>query len=218
MNDVAEIGFAAHWKYKGITDKQSELDLWMKEIKQKLGGTNQSSLDFFDSFNLNIFTSEILVFTPSGEIITLPKDATVLDFAFEIHSSLAYQCIGAKIGRNVVGINHVLSSGDIVEILNSSNQKPTEKWFQYVTTPKARKGLNKLFSNEQQVKVEEGKQLFKNLINKDNILVDNKVIKKILKHYQLTTKKDLYLKIGTKHIEIDDLTTVLKAKATDRLV
>jgi GTP diphosphokinase / guanosine-3',5'-bis(diphosphate) 3'-diphosphatase len=218
MNDVAEIGFAAHWKYKGITDKQSELDLWMKEIKQKLGGTNQSSLDFFDSFNLNIFTSEILVFTPSGEIITLPKDATVLDFAFEIHSSLAYQCIGAKIGRNVVGINHVLSSGDIVEILNSSNQKPTEKWFQYVTTPKARKGLNKLFSNEQQVKVEEGKLLFKNLINKDNILVDNKVIKKILKHYQLTTKKDLYLKIGTKRIEIEDLTTVLKAKATDRLV
>jgi GTP pyrophosphokinase len=218
MNDLAEIGFAAHWKYKGITDTKSELDLWMKEIKQKLSGSSASSQDFFDSFNLNIFSSEILVFTPSGEIITLPKDSTVLDFAFEIHTSLAYQCIGAKIGRNVVALNHVLSSGDIVEILNSGTQRPTEKWYQYITTAKARKGLNKLFNSEQQIQIDEGKMIFKNLISNHNILVDNKVIKKILKHYILKTKKELYLKIGTGQIDKEDLTNVLRIKATDRLI
>jgi GTP diphosphokinase / guanosine-3',5'-bis(diphosphate) 3'-diphosphatase len=218
MNDIAEIGFAAHWKYKGVTDKQSELDIWMKEIKQKLGGSNQSSLDFFDSFNLNIFTSEILVFTPSGEIITLPKDATVLDFAFEIHTSLAYQCIGAKIGRNVVPLNHVLGSGDIIEILNSGTQRPTEKWYQFITTPKARKGLNKLFKSEQKIQVDAGRHAFKLLVSKNNLLVDNKVIKEILKHYQLGSKRDLYYKIGDEQVDKEDLSTILKAKATDRLI
>jgi len=218
MNDIAEIGFAAHWKYKGVTDKKSELDLWMKEIKQKLGGSNQSSQDFFDSFNLNVFTSEILVFTPSGEIITLPKDATVLDFAFEIHTNLAYQCIGAKIGRNVVALNHVLHSGDIVEILNSGNQRPTEKWYQFITTIKARKGLNKLFKSEQKILVDAGRHTFKLLVNQLNLLVDNKVIKEIFKHYHLDSKWDLFYQIGDGQIDSEELSTVLKTKATDRLI
>jgi GTP diphosphokinase / guanosine-3',5'-bis(diphosphate) 3'-diphosphatase len=218
MNDIAEIGFAAHWKYKGISDKQHELDIWMKEIKQKLGGSNQSTLDFFDSFNLNLFTSEVLVFTPAGEIVTMPKGVTVLDFAFEIHTNIAYQCIGAKIGRNVVSINHVLRSGDIVEILTSTSQKPTQKWYQFVSTEKARKGLNKLFKSEQEDKVNSGRRIFKSIIHDNNILVDNKVVKEILKQYGFEQKRELYFKLGSNYIDKDDLLTVLKSKATDRLL
>ncbi len=218
MNDMAEIGFAAHWKYKGVEDKESELDIWIKEIKEKLGDADNQTQDFFDSFNLNIFSSEILVFTPQGEIVTLPKDATVLDFAFEIHTDLAFNCIGAKIGRNVVPINHVLGSGDIVEILSSDSQKPNEQWLHFVKTSKARKGLNRIFHQEKIKQINEGRKLFKYLVAKNNILVDGKVIKKLLKHFHLASKKDLYLQVGNEELSKNELVTVLKEKATDRLI
>ncbi|MDF1547714.1 MAG: RelA/SpoT family protein [Bacteroidales bacterium] len=218
MNDLAEIGFAAHWKYKGISDKETDLDIWIKEIKDKLGDSSDSSQDFFDSFNLNIFASEVLVFTPSGEIVTLPKDSTVLDFAFEIHTDLAFNCIGAKIGRNVVPLNHVLSSGDIVEILSSTSQKPSEQWFHFVTTTKARKALNKVFNSEKIHHIETGRKIFKYLVAKNNILVDGKVLKNLLKHFSLSTKKELYLQIGNEAIAQNELVAVLKEKATDRLI
>jgi len=218
MNDLAEIGFAAHWKYKGVEDKKSELDIWINEIKDKLGDSDNSSQDFFDSFNLNIFSSEILVFTPQGEIVTLPKDATVLDFAFEIHTDLAFNCIGAKIGRNVVPLNHVLSSGDIVEILSSDSQKPNEQWLHFVITSKARKGLSKVFHQEKLKHINEGRKIFKYLIAKNNILVDGKVIKKLLKHFHIAAKKELYLQIGNEELNRDDLVSVLKELATDRLI
>jgi GTP pyrophosphokinase len=214
MNDLAEMGFAAHWKYKGITDKKSELDLWIKEIKEKLGDANNFSQDFFDSFNLNLFSSEVLVFTPKGEIITLPKDATVLDFAFEIHTDLAYNCIGAKIGRNVVPLNHILSSGDIIEILSSTNQKPTEQWYHFVTTAKSRRGLNKVFHIEKLHDISEGKKIFKYLVAKDNMFIDNKVMKKVLKHYHLASKKELYLQIGRDAIDRTNLISIINQKST----
>jgi len=218
MNELAEIGFAAHWKYKGVTDKKSEIDHWISEIKSKLSDKNESKLDFFDSFKLNIFSSEILVFTPKGEIINLPKDSTVLDFAFEIHSDIAYQCIGAKIGRSVVALNHKLSSGDIVEVLSSSGQKPTKEWYHFAGTTKAKKALNKIFKAERAHNITEGKKMLQYLISKNNILVDSKVISNILKHYKLSGKKELYFRIGNGKINKKNLGEVLKEKATDHLI
>lgn len=218
MNELAEMGFAAHWKYKGMEDKQSDLDLWIKEIKEKLGGADNHSQDFFDSFNLNIFSSEILVFTPAGEIVTLPKDATVLDFAFEIHTDLAFNCIGAKIGRNVVPINHILGSGDIVEVLSSESQHPNEQWLHFIKTSKARKSLNRLFHQEKIKQINEGRKLFKYLVAKNNILVDGKVIKRLLKNYHLDSKSDLYLQLGNDELNRDEMIAVLKEMATDRLI
>ncbi len=218
MNELAEIGFAAHWKYKGIADQKTELDHWINEIKEKLGNTEHFAQEFFDSFNLNLFSSEVLVFTPKGEIITLPKNATVLDFAFEIHTDLAFNCIGAKIGRNVVPLNHVLSSGDIIEILSSTNQKPSEQWYNFITTQKSRKGLNKVFHIEKVHDINEGKKIFKYLISKHNMFVDNKVIKKILKHYHLASKKELYLQIGRESIDRSDLISIINQKATVALM
>ncbi len=218
MNELAEIGFAAHWKYKGVADQKSELDHWINEIKEKLGDTEHFAQEFFDSFNLKLFSSEVLVFTPKGEIITLPKNATVLDFAFEVHTDLAFNCIGAKIGRNVVPLNHELSSGDIIEILSSTNQKPSEQWYHYVTTAKSRKGLNKVFHIEKVHDINEGKKIFKYLIAKHNMFVDNKVIKKILKHYHLASKKELYLQIGRESIDRTDLISIINQKATVALM
>ncbi len=218
MNDQAEIGFAAHWKYKGITDKKNELDLWIKEIKEKLNNRQESDLDFFDSFKLNIFSSEILVFTPKGEIINLPRDATVLDFAFEIHSDLAFKCIGAKIGRTAVPLNYRLSSGDIVEILTSSNQKPAKEWYHFVNTSKAKKALNKIFKKERIKNIRQGKKMMQYLIAKNNILVDAKVINSLLKHYKLQNKKELYYQIGSEKINKKELSKILKEKSTDRLI
>ncbi len=218
MNDQAEIGFAAHWKYKGITDKKNELDLWIKEIKEKLNNRQESDLDFFDSFKLNIFSSEILVFTPKGEIINLPRDATVLDFAFEIHSDLAFKCIGAKIGRTAVPLNYRLSSGDIVEILTSSNQKPAKDWYHFVNTSKAKKALNKIFKKERIKNIRQGKKMMQYLIAKNSILVDAKVINSLLKHYKLQNKKELYYQIGSEKINTKELSKILKEKSTDRLI
>ncbi len=218
MNELAEIGFAAHWKYKGITDKKNELDLWINEIKEKLNNRYESELDFFDSFKLNIFSSEILVFTPKGEIINLPKDATVLDFAFEIHSDLAFKCIGAKIGRSAVPLNHRLSSGDIVEILTSSNQKPGKEWYHFVNTSKAKKALNKIFKKERIKNIRQGKKIMQYLIAKNNILVDTKVINNLLKHYKLQNKKELYYQIGSEKINKKELSKILIEKSTDRLI
>ena len=218
MNEFAEIGFAAHWKYKGISDKQSDLDLWIKEIKEKLNNRYENEFEFFDSFKLDVFESEILVFTPKGKIINLPKDATVLDFAFEIHSDLAFHCIGAKIGRNAVPINHKLSSGDIVEILSSANQKPDKEWYHYVNTSKAKKALNKLFKKERIKNIRQGKKIMQYLIAQNNVLVDSKVIRNILKYYKLPNKKELYYQIGSEKIDTKELEKVLKEKSTERLI
>jgi len=218
MDDIAEKGFASHWKYKGIKDKKSELDIWINEIKDKLQNSNGGNFDFFDSFNINLFSSEILVFTPKGKIITLAKDATVLDFAFEIHSDLALTCIGAKIGHTVVPINYKLNSGDIVEVLTSKKQRPVKKWFSYVITSKAKKALNKVFYEEKQFHIREGKKIFKYIIAKNKILVDTKIFKKVLKHYNVTTKKDFYFKVGNGLIEKNDLLSKLKEKSSNKLV
>jgi len=218
MDEIAEKGYASHWKYKGIKDKSSELDIWINQIKEKLKNSNGGNFDFFDSFNINVFSSEILVFTPKGKIITLPKDATVLDFAFEIHSDLAYRCIGAKIGHTVVPINYKLNSGDIIEILTLKKQKPLKKWLSFVVSSKAKNSLNKIFYNEKQDNIKTGKKIFKHLIAKNKILINSKILKDILKHYKLNSKKELYLKIGNGLIEKKSFIKKLKEKSYNKLI
>jgi len=218
MDDIAEKGYASHWKYKGVNDKTSELDIWINEIRDKLKGGNVGNSDFFDSFNINLFSSEILVFTPKGKIITLVKNATVLDFAFEINKDLAYSCIGAKIGHTVVPINYKLNSGDIVEILTSKKQKPVKKWLSYVVSLKAENVLNEIFYYEKKQQIKRGKQIFKSLIVKNRILIDSKILKKIIKQYKLTSKKDFYFKISNGLIEKKSLVSKLKEKSTNKLV
>lgn len=122
MNDIAEKGLAAHWKYKTGENDESELDKWMKTIKELLENPEPNAIDFIDTFKLNLFASEIFVFTPKGEIKTIPQGSTALDFAFEIHSDIGEHCIGAKVNHKLVPLSHTLQSGDQIEILTSKNR------------------------------------------------------------------------------------------------
>ena len=140
MNDVAEQGFAAHWKYKegGGSEDEGELEKWLKTIKEILDDPQPDAIDFLDTIKLNLFTSEIFVFTPKGDIKTLPQGATALDFAYALHSDIGNKCIGAKVNHRLVPLSHPLSSGDQVEVLTSRSQEPQPEWLNFVTTAKAR--------------------------------------------------------------------------------
>ncbi|PID91842.1 MAG: GTP pyrophosphokinase, partial [Bacteroidetes bacterium] len=137
MNEIAERGFAAHWKYKEKGSPESELDKWIKRIRETLESPSGNAMEFLDDFKLNLFASEIMVFTPKGHIITLPQGATALDFAYEIHTEIGNKAIGAKVNHKLVPLGHKLSSGDQVEMLTTSVQKPTLEWYQNATTVKA---------------------------------------------------------------------------------
>ena len=140
MNDVAEQGFAAHWKYKegGGSEDEGELEKWLRTIKEILDDPQPDAIDFLDTIKLNLFTSEIFVFTPKGDIKTLPQGATALDFAYALHSDIGNKCIGAKVNHRLVPLSHPLSSGDQVEVLTSRSQEPQPEWLNFVTTAKAR--------------------------------------------------------------------------------
>ncbi len=142
MDEIAERGFAAHWKYKGMNAQESELDKWIKKIRETLENPQGDALEFLDDFKLNLFASEILVFTPKGEIRNLPKDATALDFAYDIHSQIGNKAIGAKVNYRLEPLNHVLKSGDQVEIITSDKAKPQREWLDFVITAKAKASIN----------------------------------------------------------------------------
>ena len=145
MDDIAEKGYAAHWKYKDQNSKESSLDNWINQIRELLENPEANAIDFIDDFKLNLFSSEIFIFTPNGDLITLPKQATALDFAFEIHSDVGAHCLGAKVNGKLVPLSHKLTSGDQVEIITSNKQKPKKDWLRFVVTARY-KIKNKIFS------------------------------------------------------------------------
>ena len=145
MDRIAEHGFAAHYKYKGAASIEQELEKWLEHIREVLHGTDTDAFEFLDEFKLNLFSSEIIVFSPKGEMFNLPKKATVLDFAYEIHTHLGDKCIGAKINQNLVSLSHELTSGDQIEILTAENQEPKIEWLNYVTTAKAKSKIKNAF-------------------------------------------------------------------------
>ena len=151
MHEIAERGLAAHWKYKSGQSDESELDKWLKTIKELLENPEPNAIDFIDTFKLNLFASEIFVFTPKGDIKTIAKNATALDFAFMLHSDIGYQSIAAKVNHKLVPLNTKLNSGDQVEILTSKKQTPQQEWLTYVTTAHARSKLQNYFKKEEKI-------------------------------------------------------------------
>ena len=139
MNEIAEKGFAAHWKYKEAPNAESSgLDQWLQKVRELLNNPESNALDFLDDFKMNLFSDEIFIFTPKGALMQLPANATALDFAFEIHTHVGSKCIGAKVNHKLVPLSHQLKSGDQVEIITSPNQKPNSQWLDYVTTSRAK--------------------------------------------------------------------------------
>lgn len=204
MDEIAERGFAAHWKYKiGSGEEESELTVWLRTIKDILEDPNPSAVDFLDTLKLNLFAAEIVVFTPKGELVTLPQHSTVLDMAYALHSDLGNRCIAGKVNHKLVPISQRLESGDQVEVLTSQNQKPKEEWMNFLATAKARTRLRAALRREQAPVVERGKQMLSKYLADAEVKETNEVITKIMSFYHISTRDQFYYRLGAEEITLD---------------
>lgn len=195
MDDIAEKGFAAHWKYKeNRIEEDTELDKWLKTIQEILANPNPNAIDFLDTVKMNLFSSEIFVFTPKGEIKTLPQGATALDFAYNIHTRIGDHCLGAKVNHSLVPLSYKLKSGDQVEILTSQSQNPQPEWLNFVTSAKARTKIEASLRRQKRLIAEKGKTMLEEFLGNDNI--DNTLYNNILNYYKIEKREDLYFHIG----------------------
>lgn len=212
MDEIAEKGFAAHWKYKiGESDEESELSAWLKTIQDILENPEPNAMDFLDTLKLNLFASEIVVFTPKGKLITLPKDSTVLDLAFELHSELGSKCIAGKVNHKLVPMSYKLQSGDQVEVLTSQTQTPKAEWAYMMVTAKGKTSLRAALRKEQQPYINKGKTIFDNFIDDNEILLNNEIITKLQGYFNVANRDELYLALGKGEIELDDnVTKIIK--------
>ena len=220
MEDIAERGFAAHWKYKKATISQNEdeFDKWLKKIRTALNSPTENAIDFLDNFKLSLYTSEIVVFTPKGEARKLPFGATALDFAYEIHSKIGNSAIGAKINHKIEPLTTPLNSGDQIEIITAENARPKPEWLEIVTTAKAKQGVKSFLKREQQNNLERGIKLFEERMQKLNIKLSGRVLRKVVPAYNCSNKEELYSKIGSGIIQLDDLEKILKSSSTKKLL
>ncbi len=217
MDEIAERGFAAHYKYKNINDVENELDRWLQKIKEMLQSPESDALEFLDEFKMNLYSSEIVVFTPKGRMITLPKNATVIDFAYEIHSQLGNHCIGAKINHKLVPISHVLQSGDQVEVLSSKTQTPQLSWLNILITAKAKTKVKQSFKLDRKKHIEQGRKIIEDQLAKYKIIPSSDTLKKLSSYYNLTNKEQLYAQVGMGFLELDNLDVVLQTRRENKL-
>lgn len=205
MDEIAEKGFAAHWKYKiGEGEEESELNAWLKTIKDILDNPEPSAIDFLDTVKLNLFSSEIVVFTPKGELITLPSGATVLDAAFALHSEIGIHCIAGKVNHKLVPLSAKLSSGDQVEILTSQSQVPQPEWADFLVTAHARTRLRAALRKQRQPLTSKGREILRDWLDSHNIPDTNAVISKILGTYHVANRDELCYQLGKEEIMLGD--------------
>lgn len=207
MDEIAEKGFAAHWKYKdkGTQEKESALDHWLGKIRESLENTDAGALDFIDDFKLNLFSDEIFVFTPNGELKKLPKDSTALDFAFDIHSQVGSHCLGAKVNNKLVPLSFKLKSGDQVEIITSKKQTPKDDWLKYVVTAKAKSKIKELLKEEKKRIAKEGKETLHKKLEQYHIPYSSDNISALEKFYHEESALDLYFKIAKGKINLNKI-------------
>jgi GTP diphosphokinase / guanosine-3',5'-bis(diphosphate) 3'-diphosphatase len=218
MDDIAERGFAAHWKYKTDSSHESELDKWLKRIRELLSNTNSDALEFLDDFKLNLFASEIFIFTPKGDTKTLPVNSTVLDFAYEIHTEIGHKAIGAKVNHKLVSLNHVLKSGDQVEIITSDTYRSRLEWLDDVKTIKAKTAIKDALKAENKNRIEKGKKLLEEKLSDLKLRPNARIIQKLLPAYDVSNKDEFYSKVGTGIIQLEDLEQVLKRNTKSKWV
>ncbi|GAB6010505.1 RelA/SpoT family protein [Viscerimonas tarda] len=205
MDDIAEKGFAAHWKYKeGKVEEDNELDKWLKTIKEILENPNPNAIDFLDTIKLNLFSQEIFVFTPKGDIKTLAHGATALDFAYDLHSNIGDHAIGAKVNHTLVPLSHVLKSGDQVEVITSKNQSPQQEWVQMITTARAKTKLEYALRRKKKEIIKEGEATLEKIFAEASSELSIPVIDRLLDYYDKTKKEDLFYAIGNHDIDLPD--------------
>ena len=216
MNDIAEQGFAAHWKYKegGGSEDEGELEKWLRTIKEILDDPQPDAMDFLDTIKLNLFASEIFVFTPKGEIKTMPQNSTALDFAFSIHTFLGSHCIGAKVNHKLVPLSHKLQSGDQVEILTSKSQHVQPSWINFATTAKAKSKISAILKREQRGMQQAGEEILQNFFIKEGMEFTTENIQKLCTLHQMNSLEEFYAAIAMKTILLGESdSNALKEKA-----
>lgn len=205
MDEIAERGYAAHYKYKqGVTEENS-LDRWLNLLKETLESQESNAVDFVEDFKLNLYSKEIYIFTPKGEIKSLPKGATALDFAFSIHTDIGIKTRGTKVNGKLVPLNYQLNSGDQVEIITSPNQKPSSHWLEFVTTARARNKIKNVLNEDIKQISEEGKEILTRKLRHLKITLDEKAVNELVNFFKLKTSQDLFFRIGSGKIENQQL-------------
>jgi guanosine-3',5'-bis(diphosphate) 3'-pyrophosphohydrolase len=209
MDEVAEKGFAAHWKYKEgnkETEAGNQIDIWLNQIREILESNQDDALAFIDEFKMNLTTSDIFVFTPNGDMITLPKGATILDFAFRIHTKVGSQCIGGKVNHKLVPLSYQLNSGDQIQIITSRKQIPKEDWVNYVVTAHARQKIKHSLKEVERSKSIEGKETFKKWAKKKGVLFIESNILSLYRKLKYDSAQEMYFLISNGTLELDSIT------------
>ncbi|MFC0605397.1 RelA/SpoT family protein [Winogradskyella pulchriflava] len=212
MNEIAEKGYAAHYKYKNENDKEDNLDIWINRLQEALENNEADAVDFVEQFKLNLYSKEIFVFSPKGDLKSLPKGATPLDFAFSIHTEVGMKTRGAKVNGKLVPLSHELQSGDRVEILTSENAKPNVNWLDYATTARARSKIKSALNAHTKEIAEEGKEILRRKLKQLKITLNEKSINELVNYFKLSTSLDLFYRVGIGTID----NTKLKAFASSR--
>ena len=220
MEDIAERGFAAHWKYKHATISQDEdeFDKWLKQIRAALNSPTENAVDFLDNFKLSLYTSEIVVFTPKGEARKMPFGATALDFAYDIHSKIGNSAISAKINHKLEPITTQINSGDQIEIITADNARPKPEWLETVTTAKAKQSIKSFLKRERQNNIERGMQMLDEKMKSLNVKLSGRVLRKITPIYDSKNKEELYSKIGAGIVSLDNLDKALKVNSKSKIL
>ena len=212
MDEIAEKGYAAHWKYKDNNSKSSSLDNWINKIRELLENPETNAIDFIDDFKLNLFSGEIFIFTPNGDLKTLPKKSTALDFAFEIHSEVGTHCLGAKVNGKLVPLSYQLTSGDQVEIITSKKQKPKKDWLRFVVTARAKAKIKSSLKEEKKEIAARGKEIAERKLKHLKVKLDRKTETELIKFFHIHTSLDLYYKFGISSITNPQIKEFVKAK------
>ena len=218
MDDIAERGYAAHWKYKGDQSQENELDKWIKGIRQILENPLEDPIEFLDEFKMNLFSSEIIVFTPKGLLVSLPKGASALDFAYEIHTQIGNKAIGAKINYKLNPVNSILMSGDQVEIITSDIAKPEKEWLSFVRTSKAKESIKNALKIESKDSVQLGMEILEVKLNELGLTANKEIIKKLIPSYEVQNKEELYSSIGLGKIKLDNLKRLTRKSTPNNVI
>ncbi len=205
MDEIAEKGYAAHYKYKQGGSEESGLDIWLNLLKEALENSETNAVDFVEDFKMNLYSKEIFVFTPKGEIKSLPKGATSLDFAFSIHSEVGIRTRGTRVNGKLVPLNHELKSGDQIEIITSQYQKPTINWLDYVTTSRAKNKIKNVLNENTKKIAEEGKEILTRKLKHLKITLSESVVNELVNFFKLKTSLDLFYRVGVGAIENQQL-------------
>lgn len=205
MDQIAEKGLAAHYNYKESKNGENKFDRWIGEIRDLLENPSQDAMDFVNEFKLNLFNDEIYVFTPKGELRVLPTGATTLDFAFDIHTDIGLQCIGAKVNNKLVPLSHELKNGHQVEIITSSKQKPNEEWLKFAITARAKQKIKGALNEERNKIADDGKEILDRKFKQHNIRFISENISLLEKYYNVSTATDLYIRIAKGKVDLAKL-------------